>query len=108
MKKLKKIAVFSFAKFQAVLFALVGMVCGILYFFGGLIMDALVTMGMLSSESMTTSGLSLGTLLAFGALIGIPIMFGIAGFLTGILEAVLYNLIAKWFGGLKIDFGETE
>jgi len=34
-------SVFSFAKFQAVLVALVGLLAGILYSFGGLIIDAL-------------------------------------------------------------------
>lgn len=104
MEKLKKIGVFSFAKFQAVLMALLGIVFGKLYSLGGLLIDTLVTMGLLSSESMSTPGLSFGTVLAFGALIGMPIIFAITGFLAGILEAVLYHLFARWYGGLKIDF----
>lgn len=55
-------------------------------------------------SSSETSGLSYGTLLAFGALIGMPLIFGATGFLTGICEAILYNLFAKLFGGIKINF----
>lgn len=104
MEKLKKIGILSFAKFQAVLMALVGMVCGIIYSIGGLIIDALVTIGLLSSESLSSPGLSYGTILAFGALVGMPVIFASIGFLVGIVEAVLYNLFARWFGGLKLNF----
>jgi hypothetical protein len=104
MKHLKKISVFQFAIFQAILLAIVGILCGILYSFGGLIIDALVMTGVLSSEAMSTTGLSFGTVLAFGALIGMPVIFAVAGFLLGIVEAVLYNIFARLFGSLKIDF----
>jgi len=104
MKKIKKIGVFSFAKFQALLGALIGFVCGILYSFGGLIIDVLVSSDLLTSAAMETPGLSYGNVLAFGSLIGMPIIFTIAGFLLGLVEAVLYNLFARWFGGIKLDF----
>lgn len=106
MKKIKKIGILSFAKFQAVLGVLIGLVCGILYSFGGLIIDAIVTIGWMTSTE--TPGLSYGTVLAFGALIGMPIIFAGAGFLLGIVEAILYNIFAKWFGGLKIDFKQKD
>jgi len=106
MKTLNRISVFSFAKFQAVLMALVGLLAGILYSFGGLIIDALVSYELVISEE--TQGLSWGTVLAFGALIGMPVIFAVAGFLVGIVEAILYNLFARWFSGLKIDFEHKE
>ena len=89
MKHLKRINVFQFAIFQAVLMALIGMLCGMLYSFGGLLIDTSVALGVLSSEAMSTPGLSFGTVLAFGALIGMPVIFAVAGFLLGIVEAVL-------------------
>ncbi|MDH3323685.1 MAG: DUF3566 domain-containing protein [Flavobacteriaceae bacterium] len=82
--------------------ALVGLLAGIIYAFGGLIIDFMVSLRWIST--METPGLSYGTLLAFGALIGMPAIFAITGFLVGIVEAMLYNLFARWFGGLKIDF----
>ncbi len=106
MEKLQRIRIFTFAKFQAVLMAFVGLLAGILYSFGGLIIDILVSNGWITSSE--TPGLSYGTLLAFGALIGMPIIFASAGFLAGIVEAILYNLFAKWFGGLKINFEHKE
>ena len=82
----------------------IGVLFGILYSFGGLLADASVSLGILSAEMMATSGLSYGTILAFGALIGMPVIFAIAGFLLGIFEAILYNIFTHWFGSLKIDF----
>ncbi len=105
-KKIKRIGIFSFSIFQAVLGGLIGMVCGILYSFGGLLIDVLVTLGWVTTNE--TPGLSYGTALAFGALVGMPLIFSVAGFLLGIAEAVLYNLFAKWFGGIRLSFESAE
>ena len=99
MAELKRIIVFSFAKFQAILMALVGLIAGILYSFGGFAIDVLVSIGWISSSE--TPGLSFGTVLAFGALIGMPIIFAAFGFMTGLIEAFLYNIYARRFGGIK-------
>ncbi len=104
MKKYRKINVFALAKFQAVLLLLVGLLCGILYSFGGLLIDVLVSLDFLSPIAMETPGLSYGTILAFGALIGMPVIFATLGFLLGILEALLYNIFTKWFHFLRLEF----
>jgi hypothetical protein len=103
MTKVEKIGVLSFAKFQAVLTSFLGLIAGILYSFGGLIIDVLVSIGWVSSASASTPGLGFGTVLAFGALIGMPIIFATFGFIIGLIEAFLYNLFARWFGGIDLD-----
>jgi len=103
MAKLKKIGVVSSSKLLAVLMAFIGLIAGIFYSFGGLIIDALVTIGWISSSAASTSGLGFGTVLAFGALIGMPIIFAIPGFISGAIGAFLYNLVAGWIGGIEID-----
>lgn len=104
MKIIRKIKVFQFALFQAFLLFLIGVICGILYSFGGLIIDSMVSLGWLSPEKMETPGLSYGTILAFGALIGMPLIAAGIGFATGIIEAILYNIYAYLFGGINISF----
>jgi hypothetical protein len=42
--------------------------------------------------------------LAFLALIGMPIIFAAFGNVAGAIGAFLYNLFARWFGGLEMDF----
>jgi len=93
MSKKKKLGIFSFAKFQAILFALLGLLAGIIYSFGGLVYDLL------------TIGLNWGTALAFMALIGVPVLFAIVGLLAGIIEAFLYNLVVRRFDGIELSFG---
>lgn len=104
MAKIKKIKVLSMVKFQVVIASLIGLVAGIVYSFGGLIIDVLVSIGWITFPS--TPGLSFGTVLAFGALIGMPIIFATIGLAVGLIEALLYNIYAKLFGGIEIDFEE--
>lgn len=90
--KVNKLAVLSFAKFQAVLTSLIGLIAGILYSFGGAIFDL-----------VTTGSVNWGTALAFLALLGMPILFGTFGFIIGIVEAILYNIITKRCGGIALE-----
>ena len=106
MARSKKIKVLSFAIFQGFLGTLLGLIVGIIYSFGGFIIDLLVSLGWVMTTE--TPGLSYGTVLAFGALIGMPIIGALAGFFLGIIEALLFNLVAGWFGGLDIDFKKND
>ena len=81
-----------------------GLIAGVLYSFGGLAIDALVSIGWITSTE--TPGLSSGTALAFLALIGMPILFAGFGFIVGAIIALIYNFLAKVFG-LKIDLKES-
>ena len=87
------IGVFSVAARQAALMAVVGLLAGFVYSFGGAAIDVLVTAGVIASES--TPGLSWGTALAFLALIGMPVYFAVFGFAAGAIGAFLYGLIAR-------------
>jgi hypothetical protein len=102
--KLQRIGVMSFARLQAVLFGLIGLLFGFAYSVGGLLIDVLVSLGLLSTESMSTPGLSVGTILAFGAVIGMPAIAAAAGFFLGLVEAVIYNRFGRWFGGISFQF----
>lgn len=94
MAKATNIRMLRFAFFQAVLAAPLGLIAGILYSFGGFFYE------------LFTNSLNSGTALAFLALAGMPAIFGAAGFVLGLLEAVLFNLLASWFGGMDLDFGQ--
>ena len=95
--------VLNIAKFQSMLFLLIGLICGIIYSFGGLLVDTLVSWGLSSGEYWSTPGLSYGTILAFGALIGMPLIFGIGGFALGLVEGLLYALIGKRIKWMQIE-----
>ena len=101
MEKVKQLKILSTAKFAAVIGGFAGLGAGILYSFGGLIIDTLVSIGWITTTE--TPGLSFGTVLAFGALIGMPLIFAVFGFVAGMVGAYLYNKTSKWFGGIKIN-----
>jgi hypothetical protein len=37
------------------------------------------------------------------SIIALPIVYGLSGFIAGILTAWIYNLVAKHFGGIEIE-----
>jgi hypothetical protein len=45
----------------------------------------------------------------FGAVFAIflPIIYGVGGFIAGIISALVYNLVAKWTGGLELVFTDV-
>lgn len=96
MAKLKKLGVLFSAKLQAIVMACAGMICGILYAFGGFFYELL------------TGSLNSGTALAFFALIGMPAMFAACGFVFGAIGALLYNLVGRWIGGIEVDFEQFD
>ena len=77
-----------------------GKVGGALYAFMGFLVGALFALmaGMLDMSQVPFAG-------SFGiaALIVLPIIYGIIGFIMCVIMAALYNLIAKWVGGLQIE-----
>ena len=100
--RIKSLGVLTFAKFQGVMGLLIGFILGVIYSVGGFFVDTLVTLGLINSAE--TPGLSIGTLLAFGALLGMPMIFSVLGFLLGLLEAILFNFVARWFEGMNLRF----
>ena len=93
MKQQKAIRVLAFAKFQGAILAFVGLVAGICYAFGGLVYDVI-----------STGSVNLGTALAFGALIGMPLLFGLGGACLGLVEAVFYNMVIRRWNRIDLDF----
>jgi hypothetical protein len=96
MQNTRHLKVFEFAKLVSAAASVFGLICGIVYSFGGLIID------------LTTIGFNLGTSMAFGALIGMPILFAIFGFIDGVILAVLYNLIGYRLWPVSTDLFSTD
>lgn len=94
--RLERLSVSSSARLLAVFGALVGLLCGVLYAGGGLIID------------LVTGNLGLGTLLAFGALLGMPLIGAAGGGLTGTVAAYFYNVAARVVGGVEFDLRGPE
>jgi hypothetical protein len=82
----------------------VGKVMGMIYGFLGLIAGGVATIFAIVGNSVSnTEGGFGGIFLGVGAIIVLPIAYGLVGYIFGILSGWIYNLAAKWVGGLEIE-----
>lgn len=88
------IPVFASAKLLSLLCACFGFMLGVLYGIGGAVIDALVSLKVLSPITFETPGLSIGTLMALMALVVMPSLAAVVGFCFGIVSSFLYNLLS--------------
>ena len=94
--KLRRIGVLQMAKFQSVFMAFMGLISGLLVW--------------AYSAVMTTSESSGGVFASMGffAIIILPVVYAIIGFVSGIVATAIMNLMMKIVGGLELRFEEIE
>ena len=58
-----------------------------------------------AQQAQNVPGLSAALMagIMFGFGIFIPIIYGVMGFVFGIIMAAIYNLIAGWIGGIEVE-----
>lgn len=97
MQEVKKIDIVSLAKIEGALGAILG-------FIAGLIVAGFSSM-FWGFASMAEAGVPRGAGALFGvtAIIAFPIIYGILGFIGGIITAFLYNIVAGVVGGIEIE-----
>lgn len=97
MPKIKKFEPLSVMRVAAVCYAALGVLEGVVF---GLVL----TFSSLSAaaEPSKTSRF-LGPLFGVAAIIGFPLLFAILGAIGGGLGAVIYNLTARWVGGIEVE-----
>ena len=72
-----------------------GIVLGILYGIGGLIAAPFFLLAAFMGREGAVGGIVLA--------VTFPIIYAVGGFIGGIIAAALYNLVAKWTGGLEFE-----
>jgi hypothetical protein len=99
MREIKKINKNSLAKLLAVFHAVVG-------FFIGVLVAVVNIFNILSQNTFSESAFQVVIFnIGAGVIVGVLtfLLFGLVGWLIGFLIALIYNFIAKKFGGIKID-----
>ncbi|MCR6662525.1 MAG: hypothetical protein NVV60_05100 [Luteimonas sp.] len=94
---IKKLDVISVGKISGIIAAAIGLIAGLLFFiFGGLIG------GLIGANQGGGGGL-----IAFGGgvfgLVLLPILYGVLGFIGGLIQAFIYNIAAGFVGGIRIE-----
>ena len=98
-RKIKRIEPLQAGKMLGALYACMGLI--FLPFFA---LAALA--GAFAQPAQQTAGAPPPALFAgimFGFGIFMPIIYGVMGFVGGIIMAALYNLFARWIGGIEVD-----
>ncbi len=94
---IRKFDVVSVAKISGIICAAIGLIAGFLFFvFGGLI-------GGLVGANQGGGG---GLIAVGGGVLGLvllPIVYGIFGFIGGLIQAFIYNIAAGFVGGIRIE-----
>lgn len=92
MHRVKSVGVLSVAKIMGAIYAVLGLV----------LMPFFLLMGMIGSLAGGREN-PLGALGALALGIMAPILYGGIGFIGGAIMALLYNLMAKWLGGIEVE-----
>lgn len=93
---LKRIDPSSCAKVYGVVCVAVGLIAGLF-----ISVAAWLTSSMFDGGG---GGGGMGMLFRAGAIIFLPIFYGVIGFIMGYLSAVVYNVAAKSIGGIEVEF----
>jgi hypothetical protein len=101
----KSVGVLSVGKVFACLYALLGLIVGGIFSLVALASaSAGAAAGGAPPEAQRAGVVAL--LLGAGAIIIMPILYGVGGFVGGIIVAVLYNVVAAITGGIEIELTE--
>ncbi|KYK28292.1 MAG: hypothetical protein AYK19_21075 [Theionarchaea archaeon DG-70-1] len=101
MQEIKKIGVFSMAKIEAALGAVIGFIVGIIW---AIIAVFVRGFAEVAGAPMRTAGPIFGV----AAIVIMPLLYAVIGFIGGALIAFLYNVIAGWIGGIEIELEEVK
>ena len=92
-KRIKRIAPLQLGKMLAVLYGIMGL----------LFLPFMLIMAFVSSQAPAEQRVGMMAVGVGFALLA-PVMYAAMGFVIGALGALIYNLVAKWIGGIEVEF----
>jgi hypothetical protein len=92
MHIVKSVGVLSVAKIMGMIYACMGLIFAPFFLLIGLMGSA---MGHQNSPLAGIFGIGFAVLM--------PVLYGVIGFVAGLIGALLYNLFARWVGGFELE-----
>lgn len=106
-KRLKSVDPLQAGKMLGVLYAAMGLI-----FIPFILLFSLVGALVPELQGGGNSDVSIGMGVAVGIGLGMavlmPALYGVMGFVSGIVSALVYNLVAKWIGGIQFELEDVE
>jgi hypothetical protein len=100
MATVKRIGPGSAFKLGLITYAILGLVLGI---FMAAIYGIMGSLAGTLSQSAVPGARFLGLGMGLGAIVFLPICYGLFGGVFAAIGAVIYNVVAGWVGGLEVD-----
>ena len=101
---IRRFGVFSAAKIYAVVMAGMGLIIGVPL---GIIM-MIFGAAMMAGGSNSAAGGGVGIGIGLFYMIGLPIIYGVIGFIFGAIGALIYNMAAGIMGGLEMELDNAD
>ena len=99
-RRIKRIAPLQAGKMMGILYACCGLIFLPIFALAGVA-------GAFAQQARQTQAAgvppALMAVMMFGFGIFMPVFYGIFGFIFGIISAAIYNLIARWIGGIEVE-----
>ena len=98
---LHRIGVLSCAKVLGALYTGVGLILGFFFSLFGMLQSMF-----LGGTDLGSGAAAFGFLFGIGAIVLLPIVYGVMGFIAGALGAFIYNLVSGFVGGMELVLRE--
>ena len=80
-----------------------GKMLGVIYGIMGLLVAPLFLLGSMFASQLPPQQRVGIMALGAGFSVAIPFMYGAMGFILGVIGGFIYNLVAKWVGGIEVE-----
>ena len=97
MQSIQRVDPISAMKVCAVLYAAIGLVAGAIF--------SLIGMAGLMSRANPDLPAAFGLIFGAAAIIVLPICYAFIGAIGGLIMSAIYNLVARYTGGIQIQLG---
>jgi len=95
----KRVSPLSVAKVAGILYALMGFCFGLLFSLASIVLRGSVP-GLSSAPEFPPA---FAVLFGAGAIVVLPVFYGVLGFVFALIGAALYNLVSGWVGGIELE-----